>query len=85
MAFPRISLATETANGVASGQFRIKTNTSGQIGVRSNAPSTEVYLSITGWVDLPEDRKADYTGFVAPYLVAASPGQRTSVVSGVTE
>ena len=40
---------------------------------------------ITGWVDLPEHRKADYKGFVAPYLVAASPSQRTSVVSGVTE
>ena len=26
--------------------------------------------SITGWKDLPASRKADYAGFVAPYLLA---------------
>lgn len=40
---------------------------------------------ITGWADLPEDRKAAYRGFTAPYLMAAERSLHLVTATEATE
>lgn len=47
---------------------------------RCRCASDHCRSSITGWKDLPDQRKADYDGFIAPYLIDIG-NRRTSLGS----